>query len=157
MLSVSLSGAGTYMSNSLHVVCPKCQTTNRIPDSRLTDGPKCGKCHEALFNGHPVILNSVSFEQHIKNNNIPVLVDFWADWCGPCKMMAPSFQQAAQILEPHVRLAKVNTEIEQAISTRYTIRSIPTLILFQNGQEISRQSGAMKTQDIVHWTQSNMR
>ena len=140
------------MSGSLHIVCPHCSVTNRLPASRLSQAPKCGKCREALFNGYPLQLSSRNFDQHLKHNDIPLLVDFWANWCGPCKMMAPAFAQAAQSLEPKVRLAKVDTEAEPAISARYTIRSIPTLILFKGGREIARQSGAMATQDIVRWT-----
>lgn len=145
------------MNESTHVVCPHCLATNRIPTEKLTASPKCGKCHEALFTGAPIALTEHSFEQHLKNSEIALLVDFWADWCGPCKMMAPAFEQAATVLEPKVRLAKVNADREQFLSSDYGIRSIPTLILFQHGREAARESGAMSAQDIVRWTMSAMK
>lgn len=121
----------------------------------MADNPNCGKCHRALFNAHPVPLAGSHFQRHIGRNDIPVVVDFWADWCGPCKMMAPAFQEAAAILEPTARLAKLDTETEQAIAAQFQIRSIPTMVLFKNGHEISRQSGAMGAPDIVRWVQAN--
>jgi thioredoxin 2 len=107
-----------------------------------------------LFNGHPLALNAKSFETHLASNDIPLLVDFWADWCGPCKMMAPAFAQATQVLEPRIRLGKIDTEAEQQLSARYNIRSIPTLILFKGGRELARQSGAQSAQDILRWVDS---
>ncbi len=142
------------MSDAQHIVCPHCTAVNRVAGQRLADNPNCGKCHRPLFTAHPVELNGRSFQQHITRNDIPVLVDFWAPWCGPCKMMAPAFEQAAGQLEPYVRLAKLNTENEQGIAGQFRIQSIPTLALFRNGREVARQPGAMGAADIVRWAQS---
>jgi thioredoxin 2 len=144
------------MTKSIHIVCPDCTAVNRIPTEKLSQQPKCGKCHTFLFTGQPLELNSKTFQKHISRNDIPLLVDFWAPWCGPCKTMAPAFEQAATQLEPNIRLAKVNTEIEQTIGSQFGIRSIPTLILFKNGQEAVRQSGAMGLQDIVSWAKTQL-
>ncbi|MEJ2345417.1 MAG: thioredoxin TrxC [Gammaproteobacteria bacterium] len=143
------------MSESLHIVCPHCDAVNRIPAARLGEGPKCGKCHRPLFTGHPVELTAASFQQHAARSDIPLLVDFWAPWCGPCKMMAPQFVQAAAQLEPRVRLAKVNTDAEQMLGAQFGIRSIPTLALFKGGHEVARQAGAMGAADIVRWARSH--
>lgn len=142
------------MSDLLHIVCPACAAINRIPANRLRDKPKCGKCHGLLFEGKPVELTSADFDRHLQRNDIPLLVDFWAPWCGPCKMMAPAYAQAAAQLEPRVRLAKVNTEAQQALGARFTIRSIPTLALFKDGKEVARQAGAMAAADIIRWVNS---
>jgi thioredoxin 2 len=137
--------------STLHLVCPHCHAINRIPSERLAQHPLCGHCKGALFSGHPVELKGDYFQRHISRNDIPVVVDFWADWCGPCKMMAPAYAQAAVKLEPRARLAKLNTEQEQGIAGQFNIRSIPTLIIFKGGNEIARQSGAMSAADIIRW------
>lgn len=142
------------MSRPVHVVCPHCDSVNRIPGAKFHDHSICGNCKQALFDAHPVELGSKNFSQHISRNDIPVLVDFWAPWCGPCRMMAPSFAQAAEQLEPGMRLAKLNTEEAQELASRYNIRSIPTLALFAGGREIARQAGAMDTGGIVRWARS---
>ena len=138
------------------IVCPHCHTTNMVPPERIGDHPRCGKCHEDVFVGHPVALNAASFDRHISRNQIPVLVDFWAPWCQPCLMMAPAFEEAAGRLEPQVRLVKLNTEDEQMIGARHAIRSIPTMVLFRDGKEIARKSGAMMAGDIERWVRSEL-
>lgn len=143
------------MNEAQHIVCPHCNAVNRIPSVRMADNPKCGKCHEPLFSGRPMELTSKNFQTHISRNDIPVVVDFWAAWCGPCKMMAPAFEQAATQLEPTARLAKLNTEAEQDIAARFRIQSIPTVALFKHGQEVARQAGAVGAADIVRWVQAN--
>jgi thioredoxin 2 len=144
------------MSESLHLVCPNCQAVNRVPTIRLSQHPNCGKCHQPIFNGTPFEFTAATFQNHIKNNDVPILVDFWAPWCGPCKSMAPAFAQAAVVLEPKIRLCKVNTDVEQVLGNQYGIHSIPILILFYAGKEVARQSGAMGLQDIVRWVNAHL-
>lgn len=139
------------MSDSLMIVCPHCHAVNRVVANKLVDAPSCGKCHFALFNAQAVELNASSFVKHLQRNDIPLLIDFWAPWCGPCQMMAPQFVQAAEMLEPQLRLAKVNTEQEQTLGAQFAIRSIPTMVLFHQGREVARQSGAMNASGIVQW------
>ena len=143
------------MSDSKHVVCPSCSAVNRLPADKLARGPKCGKCGERIFAGKPTRLTDQNFEKQVGRSDIPVVVDFWAEWCGPCKMMAPQFEQAAGQMEPQVRFAKLDTEEAQATAARFGIRSIPTLILFRDGRELARQPGAMGAADIVRWVQAN--
>lgn len=139
------------MQHSLIVTCPHCSAANRLAAERLTDKPVCGKCKRSLFTGHPVELDAAKFEAHVTRSDIPVVVDFWAPWCGPCRIMAPAFAQAAHQLEPRYRLAKLNTDEAQGIAGRYGIRSIPTLMIFRNGREVARQSGAMDAGNLVRW------
>jgi len=143
------------MVDKLHIVCPDCSSVNRLHRDKLIDHPVCGKCKQLIFNGRPLELTGYNFTRHLSNDQIPVLVDFWAAWCGPCKMMAPVFEQAAARLEPHVRVAKLDTEKEQGIAAQYNIRSIPTMIIFKDGKEKARQSGAVSLESLISWVQSN--
>jgi thioredoxin 2 len=143
------------MTTQTHIVCPHCHATNRIPTARLADQPRCGKCKQNVLTGHPIELTDQNFATVIANSDLPIVVDFWADWCGPCKMMAPAFAQASAQLEPHVILAKLNTEIAQQTAAQFSIRSIPSIILFKNGLEVSRQAGALSLPQIVQWVKNN--
>ena len=137
----------------MQLVCPQCLARNRVPDERLHEAPSCGKCGAPLMNGAPVELDDDSFARFTEGTDLPVVVDFWAEWCGPCKMMGPQFASAAARL-PQVRFAKVDTEAAQQTSVRHRIRSIPTMVLFRHGREVARVSGAMSAADIQRWLQS---
>ncbi|WP_062266114.1 thioredoxin TrxC [Endozoicomonas arenosclerae] len=139
------------MSQPIQIVCPKCSTPNRVPKERLAEGGICGKCRNKLFNGQPVELNAGNFKRFLSQTDVPVIVDFWAPWCGPCKAMAPAFTEAARELEPNVRLAKLDTQKYQQIAAQLNIRSIPTLIVFNNGRETGRTSGALPPAQLKKW------
>lgn len=139
------------MSDAIHLVCPHCAAVNRIPTDRVADHPRCGKCKQGLFSGSVLSLTPDNFQRNLQRNDIPLVVDFWAPWCGPCKMMAPAYEAAAGQLEPRARLAKLNTEDFPQLAQPYGIRSIPTLVVFKNGREINRQSGAMDQGTLVRW------
>ncbi len=132
------------------IVCPSCHATNRVPDARLADGPVCGTCKAPLTSPEPFVLDDQSFANYIARTELPIVVDFWAAWCGPCKMMAPQFAAAAKQM-PSVRFAKVDTEAAQQTAAQFNIRSIPTMVVFVGGREVARQSGAMNAADIVRW------
>jgi thioredoxin 2 len=153
--SEQLINMPTSQNSATNISCPKCASTNRVPSDRLGDKPKCAKCKIALFQGKPIELTAANVATVLNHNEIPVLVDCWAPWCGPCKSFAPIFEQAAQQLEPKIRLAKLNTEDQQPLAGRWQIRSIPTLILFRAGKEVARVSGAMTLTQLKQWLAQN--
>jgi thioredoxin 2 len=142
------------MTDSKHIVCPHCDAVNRVPSAKLGEQPVCGKCKQPLFTAHPVELNEQNFMHHISGNDIPVLVDFWAPWCGPCRMMAPAYEKIAQRMEPELRVVKLNTEEAQGIAEQYNIQSIPTIALFKGGHEVARKLGAMDAVLMEAWVKA---
>jgi thioredoxin 2 len=147
------------MDPSVHIVCPHCDTTNRVPRARLAAhdlGGRCGQCRQKLFDGHPAAFDTVRFERQLAKSGVPLLIDFWAPWCGPCRAMAPDFERAAQALEPAVRLVKVNIDEEPALAARFQVRSIPTLALVFEGRELARAAGARSAAQLVAWTRAEL-
>jgi thioredoxin 2 len=145
------------MSETLQIVCPHCDAINRMPRERLGQGGKCGVCHKPLFEAHPLALNDVArFDKHAVKSDIPLLIDFWATWCGPCRTMAPIFEEAAHRLEPKIRLVKVDSDASPELASRFAIRSIPSLVLVHHGREIARTAGAMPLQQLLAWVQQHL-
>jgi thioredoxin 2 len=147
----------TSMPASYHLVCPSCAAVNRIPADRPAAAAKCGSCGARLFAGRPFKLTAVSFDRHLREDGVPLLVDFWATWCGPCRTMAPILDAAAGEFEPDLRIGKVDTDAESEAAARYGIRSIPTLILFRKGEEVARVAGAMPPAQLRAWLEQNLR
>jgi len=145
------------MSGTFQVVCGHCGQINRLPESRAPAQAKCGKCRAPMFGAHPIEVDEAAFERHVAHSDLPLLIDIWAPWCGPCRAMAPMFARAAQALEPRVQLLKLNSDQAPAVSARFGISGIPTLLLLRNGRELGRVSGAMDSQRIVAWTLSGLR
>jgi len=144
------------MSEFTHIVCPYCNGTNRIPKGSTPNEAKCGRCKQFILDTKPIELNSDNIQQHLEKNDIPVLIDFWAPWCGPCKVMGPNFEQASRSFKARVRFAKINTEDQQSLGGYFNIRSIPTLVLFKNGKELDRVSGALDANALISWVQSRL-
>jgi len=145
-----------HMAANHQIVCPHCAGINRVPDDRPASAARCGRCREPLFSGRPAEVDATAFERQTQRSDVPVLVDVWAPWCGPCRMMTPAFEAAASALEPEMRLIKLNTEAEPQTAGRLGIQGIPTMLLYAGGREIARVSGAMTTQQIVGWARGQL-
>jgi thioredoxin 2 len=141
------------MTDAVILGCAHCAASNRVALARLAEQPRCGRCKQPLFTGEPVTLTAGNFRSLVESSDLPVVVDFWAAWCGPCTMMAPIFADAARTLEPHIRFAKLDTEAEGPLAGRFGIRSIPTLIVFRRGEEIARRSGVVQGSELRAWLQ----
>lgn len=139
---------------NLHITCPDCLSINRLPREKLTAGGHCGKCKQPLFSGKPIELTAANFERLINNTEVPIVIDFWASWCGPCQMFAPVFAESANVLEPQVRLAKLDTEAHPQLAAKFNIRSIPTLAILKQGREVDRKMGAMNGAQFQAWVRS---
>jgi len=137
--------------NPLHLVCPHCNATNRVPFDKLQAELNCGKCHQPLLTAHPDNLGEAAFNAQLAKSDLPLVVDFWAPWCGPCRMMAPAYEKVSQDMQGKARFVKVNTEDEQGLAAKFNIRSIPTLAVFAGGREMARQPGAMSAPDLARW------
>jgi thioredoxin 2 len=144
------------MSASRQIVCPHCASVNRVPQDRPAQAARCGRCGKPLFSGKPVEVDALAFERHTRRSDVPVLVDVWAPWCGPCRMMAPAFEAAASELEPEIRLVKLNSEAEPDVAGNLGIRSIPTMLLYADGREIGRVSGVMRPRQIIDWARERL-
>lgn len=144
------------MAASSQIVCPACLTLNRVPAARPVAAARCGSCRRALFDGHPAAVDEVGFERHLRGNDIPLLLDVWAPWCGPCRMMAPQFEHAATALEPHLRLLKLNADEAPKVSALLRVRGIPAMYLLRNGAVVAQTTGAMNADAIVHWARTQL-